>query len=227
MKPGAHANPQRVALFGAPPQGPIVKHSANETQTLLQKAQGGDEAALELLLVVARKYLSRLARDQIGQRLQGKADASDLVQEALLEAHLHFSQFRGTTEGEFGAWLRSILAGLVANHVRRFLGTKQRDARLEQSIAVEITNSSCVFNRQLAAAIGTPSQEAVRHEESLQLVTALESLPEHYRQVIVLRHLDGLPFAQVAERMERSVDSVEKLWVRALARLRELLGEKR
>ena len=62
MKPGAHANPQRVALFGAPPQGPIVKHSANETQTLLQKAQGGDEGALELLLVVARKYLSRLAR---------------------------------------------------------------------------------------------------------------------------------------------------------------------
>jgi RNA polymerase sigma-70 factor (ECF subfamily) len=40
------------------------------------------------------------------------------------------------------------------------------------------------------------------------------------------RHLDGLPFAQVAERMERSVDSVEKLWVRALARLHELLGEK-
>ena len=92
---------------------------------------------------------------------------------------------------------------------------------------MEITNSSCVFNRQLAAAVGTPSQEAVKHEESMQLGNALESLPEHYRQVIVLRHLESLPFAEVAQRMERSVDSVEKLWVRALARLRELLGEKR
>jgi RNA polymerase sigma-70 factor, ECF subfamily len=195
-----------------------------QTQNLLQKAQAGDEAALDLLMVVARKYLSRLARTQISQRLQGKADASDLVQEALLEAHVHFSQFRGTTEGEFGAWLRSILAGLIANHVRRFLGTKQRDARLEQSIALDIANSSSVFNRQLAAAVGTPSQEAVKHEESMQLVNALESLPEHYRQVITLRHLEGLPFAEVARRMERSVDSVEKLWMRALGRLRDLLG---
>jgi RNA polymerase sigma-70 factor (ECF subfamily) len=196
------------------------------TESLLQLAQGGDEEALENLLAVSRKYLSRIARTQISQRLQGKADASDLVQEALLEVHRHFGQFRGTTEIEFGAWLRSILAGLVANHVRRFLGTKQRDARLEQAIALEINNSSCVFNRQLATALGTPVEEAVKHEASLQLVQALESLPEHYRQVIVLRHLEGLPFSLVAERMGRTADSVEKLWVRALSRLRDLLGER-
>jgi len=192
----------------------------------LHRAQSGDKAALDMLLMVSRKYLMRLAATQIGQRLQGKADASDLVQDALLEVHRHFGQFRGTTEAEFGVWLRTILAGLVANHVRRFLGTKQRDAQLEQAIAGEIKNSSCVLNRQLAAAIGTPSEEAVKHEASLQLVNALESLPEHYRQVIVLRHLECLPFAEVAQRMDRSLDSVEKLWVRALSRLRELLGAK-
>ena len=56
------------------------------------------------------------------------------------------------------------------------------------------------------------------------LADALARLPEDYREVIVLRHLQGLPFAEVAHRMERSVDSVEKLWIRALARLRHLLG---
>jgi RNA polymerase sigma-70 factor (ECF subfamily) len=203
----------------------MSRPSDTQTHNLLQRAQGGDKAALDMLLMVSRKYLSRLARSQISQQLQGKADSSDIVQEALLEVHRHFGQFRGATEAEYGAWLRSILAGLVANHVRRFLGTKQRDARLEQAIAVEINNSSCVFNRQLAAAIGTPSEEAVRHESSMQLVTALESLPEHYGEVIVLRHVEGLPFSQVAERMGRTIDSVEKLWVRALRQLRELLGE--
>src|SRR5262249_35782681 len=148
------------------------------------------------------------------------ADPADLVQEALLEVHRHFGRFRGTTEAELGAWLRSILATVVANHVRRFLGTRQRDARLERAIALDIDNSSTVFNRQLAAAIGTPSEEAVKNEASLQLTAALESLPEHYRRVIVLRHVDGLPFQQVAQRMGRSLDSVEKLWTRALGALR-------
>jgi RNA polymerase sigma-70 factor, ECF subfamily len=208
-------------------QEDAVNKRSSETQTpsLLQMAQSGDRAAFEMLLVVARKLLSRLARTQISRQLQGKADASDLVQEALLEVHRHFGQFRGTTEAEFGAWLRSILAGLVANHVRHFMGTQQRDVRLEQPIATGAAKSSSVFNRQLASTIGTPSQEAVRHEGSVQLVNALESLPEHYRQVITLRHVEGLPFSEVARQMGRSVDSVEKLWVRALNRLRELLRD--
>ena len=56
------------------------------------------------------------------------------------------------------------------------------------------------------------------------LANALTKLPADYAELIVLRHLQGLPFAEVARRMGRSLDSVEKLWVRALARLRQLLG---
>jgi RNA polymerase sigma-70 factor, ECF subfamily len=191
---------------------------------LLSLALGGDSEALGALLGIYRQYLSLLARTQVGRRLQGKADSSDLVQETCLEAHRHIHQFRGTTEAEFAAWLRSILAGLVANLVRRYLGTKQRDARLEQSLAVELNNTSCILDRGLVAAIDSPSEQAVQHEASLRLAGALELLPPDYRQVIILRHLEALPFAEVAARMGRSVDSVEKLWVRALARLRKSLG---
>lgn len=165
-----------------------------------------------------------LARTQVGRRLQGKADASDLVQEACLEAHRHMHQFRGTTEAEFAAWLRSILAGLVANLVRRYLGTKQRDARLEQALVVELANTSCLLDRGLVAPVSSPSEQAVKRETSLRLAV-LDDLPPDYRQVIVLRHLEGRPFAEVAEQMGRSVDSVEKLWVRAPSRLRKILGE--
>ncbi len=192
---------------------------------LLSLALGGDRDALGALLGLYRQYLMLLARTQVGRRLQGKADASDLVQEACLEAHRHMQQFRGTTEAEFAAWLRSILAGLVANLVRRYLGTKQRDARLEQALVVELNNTSYVLDRGLVAGVSSPSEQAVKREASVQLADALEHLPMDYRQVIILRHLEGLPFAEVARQMGRSVDSVEKLWVRALARLRKALGD--
>ena len=189
------------------------------------QARRGDIPALGSLLAVYRGYLTLLAQTQISRRLQGRADASDLVQEAMLEAHRHFGVFRGTTVPEFAAWLRSILAGSIANHVRRHLGTKRRDARLERALAVEMSDTSCVLDQGLAANITSPSEQAVNHEATLQLAGALESLPPHYRDAIVLRHFEGLPFADVARRMGRSVESVEKLWVRALGRLRRTLGE--
>ena len=71
----------------------------------------------------------------------------------------------------------------------------------------------------------TPSQKAMRREQTQQLAEALNRLPDDYREVILLRHLEGLPFAEVARRMQRSLDSVDKLWVRALARLRRSLEE--
>jgi RNA polymerase sigma-70 factor (ECF subfamily) len=177
------------------------------------------------LLSVYRNYLLFLASIQIDRRLQGKAGDSDLVQETYLRAHCHFQQFRGHTEGEFAAWLRGILVGVVANHVRSYLGTKQRDARLERGLAVEIEGVSGILDRGLVAATNSPSQDAVRHESSLLLAEALQRLPEDYRRTIILRDFEGLSFADIATRMGRSVDSVQKLWVRALAQLRQGLLE--
>ena len=81
-----------------------------------------------------RNYLTLLARVEVGRRLQGKVDPADLVQETFLEAHRHFAAFRGTTEPELVAWLRQILAGVLANMVRHYFGTQARDVRLEQAI---------------------------------------------------------------------------------------------
>src|SRR6202011_188028 len=131
-------------------------------QELIALARHGNAAALGELLAIYRRYLPLLARTQIGRRLQGKADPSDLVQEALLEAHRHFPQFRGASQGEFAAWLCSILAALISNHVRHFLGTKRRDARLERALVVELSNTSCVLDRELAAAISSQSDQAMR-----------------------------------------------------------------
>src|SRR5271165_7299058 len=109
---------------------------------LLRVARDGNADALGQLLETYRVYLRFLARQQIGRRLQGKADASDLVQEAFLGATRDFKQFRGTTEKEFLAWLRQILASLLANLVRRYHGSHKRSVRLEQQLEVELEQSS-------------------------------------------------------------------------------------
>lgn len=192
---------------------------------LLVAARAGDREALGDALELYRNYLMLLARTQIGRRLQGKADAADLVQETFLEAHQHIAAFRGTSEAELTAWLRSILASVISNHVRRYLRTQQRDARLEQPLAVELDHTSHVLERGLVAAMSTPSRQAAKREALVVLANALERLPEDYRQVIMLRHLEGLPFADVAQQMGRSVASVQNLWVRALKRMKEAVGE--
>jgi RNA polymerase sigma-70 factor (ECF subfamily) len=122
------------------------------------------------------------------------------------------------------AWLRQILAWNVANLVRHYCRAQARNVHLEQELADELEQSSQAWCLGLAAKQSSPSQRASRREEAVLLANALAQLPADYSRVIVLRHLQGLPFAEVAGRMERSVDSVEKLWVRALAQLRRLLG---
>lgn len=197
-----------------------------DTERLLQLARAGDGPALDKLLTISRRYLTNLARAQIGSQLRGKADPSDLVQEALLEIHRQFGRFRGSAQAEFAAWTRCILMGLIGNHVRRYLGTKRRDARLERRLAYECSNSSRALGRMCGDETRSPSDVAMSREHSQLLHVALHELPDHYREVIVLRHLEGLSFPEVAGRMGRSVHSIDKLSVRALSQLRRALREK-
>jgi RNA polymerase sigma-70 factor, ECF subfamily len=192
---------------------------------LIQEAREGDEAARGTLLEAFRSYMRLLARIEIGRRLQGKLDASDLVQDAFLDAHRNFHLFKGTSEPEFAGWLRQILAARVCNLLRHYFGTQARDVRLEREVAANLDNSSRMLEQALAASVSSPSQQAVKREQASILADALEQLPADYREVLVLRHLESLSFGDVATRMGRSLDSVEKLWVRALVKLRSVFGE--
>jgi RNA polymerase sigma-70 factor (ECF subfamily) len=191
---------------------------------LLDQARAGSAEQLGQLLERYRHYLGLLTRIEIGRRLQAKLDASDLVQETLLEAHRHFAKFRGSNEAQFVAWLRQILAASLANLLRRYFGTQGRDIRLERELQGQVDQSSQLLDRGLVDPRSSPSHQVARHEQALVLANALQRLPEDYREVIILRHFEGLPFAEVGRRLERSQDSVEKLWVRGLARLRQIMG---
>jgi RNA polymerase sigma-70 factor (ECF subfamily) len=195
-----------------------------DPEELLIRARAEGGTCLGELLLFYRNYLMLLARTQLHRHLRSKADPSDLVQETFLAAHLDFARFRGTTEGELVSWLRQILAARLTDLVRRHLQAKRRDARLERRLIDDLARSSHALALGLADQGASPSQYAARREQAVLLSNAIRELPPDYGEVIVLRHLEGLSFPEVAARMGRSVDSVEKLWVRALARLRRLLG---
>jgi RNA polymerase sigma-70 factor (ECF subfamily) len=203
----------------------MSKVAALDPEALLDRAKAGEAPALGRLLELYRAYLVVLARVQIGRRLQGKVDPSDVVQEAFLGACRDFPQFRGATSKEFLGWLRQILASLLANLVRHYQGTQRRDVRLERQLVLELDQSSQALDRGLLMPQSSPSQEAIRREQSVLLAEALGRLPEEWRELLILRHLEGLSFPEVARRLGRSVDILKKQWPRALAGLRRLLEE--
>jgi len=201
----------------------VGNHPEPEPEELLERARKGERESLGRLLESYRNYLMLLARLQIDRRLQGKVDTSDVVQDTFLAAHRDFGQFRGSTEQEFLAWLRQVLVYRLANLMRRFFGTQRRDVRLERQMDDELDRSSQMAQAFILSQT-SPSGKASRREQAVLLADALKRLPAEYREVVVLHHLEDLTFPQVAERMGRTVGSVEKLWVRALAALRHSLG---
>ena len=197
-----------------------------DPEMLLSLAKAGSGPALSRLLDRHRGALEVQARLQVGRRLRAKLDFDDLMQDLCLEAHRDIAQFRGRSEGEFVCWLRKVFATIVSNQVRRYLGTRRRDLRREQPMAVGRDDTSrAVVDRRLVAPQSSPSQQAARRERAELLAEALDTLPETYREVIVLRNIEGLSFSDVAARLGRTEDSVKNIWLRALGRLRRRLGD--
>jgi RNA polymerase sigma-70 factor (ECF subfamily) len=169
-----------------------------------------------------REYLHLMARLQLDPRLQAKLDASDVVQQTLLQAHEHREQFRGRTEAELAGWLRTILANTLTAAVRR-LSTEARDLNRERPLHDSLAESSARLEGWLAAEQSSPSEQVIRGEELLRLAAALAQLPAEQRQVIELHHLRGWPVAEVAAALGRSKPAVMGLLFRGLKKLRELL----
>lgn len=195
---------------------------------LIDRCRHNDAAAREALFTRYRHYLWLLAQAQIGRHLRGKCDASDLVQQTLLEAYRDFPGFTGQQEPELLGWLRRILAHNLYNEVRRY-NTLQREAAREVSldqVQAGVDRSSAVLGRCLAASGPSPSHLAAEREAAVRLADTLARLPEDYRTVLLLRIFEGLPAEEVAQRMNRTAGAVRMLQLRALTALRtELAGD--
>ena len=171
-----------------------------------------------------RPYLDLLVRHRLDGRFQGKLDASGVVQQTLWEAHLGLKELRGRSEAEVAAWLRRILVRNLTDEVRK-LAAGKRDLAREQSLEAAVEQSSANLAAWLAQEQSSPSQQAVRHEQLLELAAALAQLPEDQRTAVELHHLEGHSLVEVGRQMQRSKEAVAGLLFRGLKRLRELLPQ--
>jgi RNA polymerase sigma-70 factor (ECF subfamily) len=171
-----------------------------------------------------RSYLVLLARARLDRKVQAKLDASDVVQQTLLEAHQAIESFRGESVAAQAAWLRQILARNLANAVRD-LNRDKRDVSRERSLQATLDESASQLEGWLAADQSTPSQQAERHERALLLAQALAELPEQQREAVVLRHFHGCSLVEIAEELSTTTAAVTGLLHRGLKNLRQALHQ--
>ena len=170
-----------------------------------------------------RSYLLFLAGHHLPDRLKGKVEAGDLVQQTLLQACQKGDQYRGNSDAEAAAYLRTILKRLIVDLYRTYYSEK-RDAELERSLDVSFEQSSIFAEGILQSPPSSPSRRAMRYEEADQLNQALRQLPEDQLQAIRLRHMQNLSVEQTAQAMDKTHAAVAGLLRRGLKRLRELMG---
>ena len=173
-------------------------------QELIMKARAGDASALSDLIENYRDYLLLVANSEIGQQLQGKVGASDLVQQSVFGAQQNFEQFRGEQAAELRAWLRMILQNNVRK-TRRLFSTRKRNSGQEVCLEDNSAVRGGIPDLQR-----TPSSEAIQREKEAALRVALASLTADHQTVIQLRNFEQLEFAEIGLRMERSADACEK-----------------
>jgi len=206
-------------LITQPQTGPHVhgENKKDELVELIDQARGGDANARGLLLDRYRKYLLLIANEDLESALRSKIGASDLVQQSMMLAQQHFDQFRGNSEPELLAWLRTILVNDLRKSRRQY-STRKRNAGQEVNLQDQSEVGRRLVDEQL-----TPSSEAIMREEAKFLGKSLRELPESYRIVIELRNFDQLSFAEIGNRMDRSHNAVRQLWARAVESLQASL----
>jgi len=189
--------------------------TSNKKNELLRRAQAGDQTALGGLLQHYDPLLVRMARREIGERLQARLSAADLAQQTCLSAIRHLDEFRGENQQQFAAWLCEIHQRNVYDAVRRHVRAGRR--------AVSAQEGS-VNDENDATGEQTPSQRAAFGESKRILLQAIAALPEDQAIAVRLRHLEQKPLRKIADQMGRSEVAVASLLKRGLAALREQFG---
>jgi RNA polymerase sigma-70 factor (ECF subfamily) len=198
------------------------------TTELVVASKEGDNAALGQLLEQYRGYLLMLAHRHLSAQLRRRVDPVDLVQVTFLEAKRDLGHFRGRTPAEFAGWLRGMLMNNVATAVTRHVMTQKRSLQREVSADAPAGNDSggAAWVSQLPGSTTSPSGVAIKAEAAMALVEALHQLPETQAEAIRLRYMEGLPLADIVERMGKSDTAVAGLLKRGLQKLRTIIDPK-
>jgi RNA polymerase sigma-70 factor (ECF subfamily) len=193
---------------------------------LLNRARAGDPAALGVLFARHRDRLRRMVDLRLDRRLQGRVDPSDVLQEAGLDAVHRFPDYLRDARVPVILWLRTVVGDRLSRLHRQHLGAQMRDAALEVSIYRDAlpAASSAALAAQLLGKHTSPTEAAVRAERMLRVQEALNALDPIDREIISLRHFEGLSRSEAAAALAIAEPAAAKRYVRAMKRLKDTLA---
>jgi RNA polymerase sigma-70 factor, ECF subfamily len=199
--------------------------SQPDTQELIERAARGDAEARGELLVRHRKRLLKMVAERLDRGVAARLDPSDVVQEALAAAAQHLDEFLRTRPLPYYAWLRQFAWEKLVKLHRHHIRSKKRSVTREEAWSMPLPEDSVVRLARLLSKGASPSQALIRNEMRERLRAALDQLAPHDREILVMRNLEQLPVAEIAEVLGLTEGTVKVRHLRALRRLRDILGE--
>ena len=198
------------------------------TQELLADAGRGKSDAVNQLLVRHRAALRKLVQLRLDRKIAQRVDASDIVQDVLLEANQRLQEYLADPRMPFHLWLRHLAKDRMIDMHRRHRGAQRRSLDRERSLASRQFGDQSSFDlvSQLAASELTPAAETIRRELEQRFLTALEQLDEDDRDILLMRHFEQLGNSETAEVLGLSTAAAGMRHLRALRKLRAILGER-
>ena len=199
---------------------------SDQTQDLLKDVENGDPAAVNRLLDRHREAVRRMVQMRLDQAVARRVDASDVVQDVLLEASQRLSDYIRSPSMPFHLWLRQLAKDRIIDMHRRHRAAQRRSVDREQNISSFASDdqSAADLTALLRDAELTPAASALRKEMEERFVLALDQLDEHDREIVIMRHFEHLGNGEVAEALGLSAPAAGMRYLRAIRRLRELLG---
>jgi RNA polymerase sigma-70 factor (ECF subfamily) len=203
-----------------------MAHDPSDTDDLLERLRGGDRQALTDLFQRYRDRLRRKVELRMDARLQGRVDASDVLQDAFLDTVARLDSYLQRPELPAFLWLRLIVGERLTICQRRHLGAKMRAAGQEVSLYRDALPqaTSAALASMLLGRLTSPSHAAARAELVLHVQEALNALEPLDREVVALRHFEQLSRAETAQVLGISEDAGAKRYIRALKRLKAVLA---
>lgn len=199
--------------------------SRDDTDKLLEEARGGKSGAVDELLVRFREPLRKAIDLRLDPALARRIDASDIVQDVLIEANQRLTEYLKKPDMPFHLWLRHLAQDRIIDAHRRHRLAQRRSIEKEQPIArpAWADESSVSLVAQLMDGERTPASEAIQAELARRLFVAIDGLNEDDREVILMRHHEQLSNQEVARLLGLTEAAASMRYLRALRRLRAVL----
>jgi RNA polymerase sigma-70 factor (ECF subfamily) len=201
---------------------------SDQTQQLLSQAEQGDGDAVNRLLERHRQAVRQMIDLRMDRVLKRRVDASDIVQEVMIEANRRLQQYLENPVMPFHLWLRQMAKDRLIDAHRRHRQTARRSMDREQPLRTAAANheqSSMDLAAQLSDQNLTPAAAAAWHELRNRFEEACAQLEPRDQEVVLMRHFEHLSNSETAQALELSPQAASMRYLRAMRRLRELLSD--